>query len=41
MFPDDLPVNNYYVKEKITQLERDVVIIGYVLAVREIVQIEE
>jgi hypothetical protein len=37
MFPNYLPVNNYYVKEKITQLERDVMIIGYTLAVRGIV----
>jgi hypothetical protein len=37
MFPNYLPVNNYYVKEKIIQLERDVMIIGYTLAVRGIV----
>jgi hypothetical protein len=41
MFPDLIPVNVYYVREKMTQFNEDVVIIGYVLGVWDIVQIEE
>jgi hypothetical protein len=41
MFPDYIPVNTYYVKEKITEFRKDVVIVGYALAVLDIQPIEE
>ncbi|SFB55353.1 hypothetical protein [Algoriphagus aquimarinus] len=41
MFPDYIPTNAYYVKDKVTQFNEDVVIIGYVLAVWDFVPIED
>ena len=41
MFPDYIPVDTYYVKDKITQFREDIVIVGYSLAVWDFEPIEE